>query len=154
MLFIVYKVSFLGFYFISHHISLLFREDQTHQSVSILMIDCGINDDIKKSAGDLILTWKEDISGLSAVILNEVNEYVSWMLLDAFFCQYTCQCSLARIPLSLLISCLGQGRLIWLEKIGNPLRVVGSLGGRLCSKIGQLLTRCTMMILAIRDKYW
>ena len=154
MLFIVYKVSFLGFYFISHHISLLFREDQTHQSVSILMMNCGINDDIKKSAGDLILTWKEDISGLSAVILNEVNEYVSRMLLNAFVCQYTSQCSLARIPLSLLISCLGQGRLIWLEKIGNPLRVVGSLGGRLCSKIGQLLTRCTMMILAIRDKYW
>ena len=143
----------MGFYFISHLISLLFGEDQTHQSESILMIDCGINDDIKKSAGDLILTWKEDISCLSAVILNEVNEYVSRMLLDALVGQYASQRSLARIPLYLLLSCLGQSRL-WLEKIGNPLSVVGSLGGRLCSEIGQLFTRCTMMVLAVRDKYW
>lgn len=112
MFFIVKKVSFLTFYFISHHISLIFREDQTHLDESILMIDCGINDDCKKSAGDLLLTWKEDISCLSAVILNKVNEYVSRMLLDAILCQDTSQRSLARTSLVPLICSLGQGRLI------------------------------------------
>ena len=88
------------------------------------MIDCGINDDLKKSAGDLILTWKEDISCFSAVILNEVNEYVSRMLLDTLVCQYASQRSLARTSLHLLICSLGQGRLIWLQKISDPLTVV------------------------------
>ena len=76
------KVSFSPFYFISHLISLLFRADQTHQEECLLMIDCGINDDEMKSAGDIILTWKEDIGCLSAVILNKTDENICRVLFD------------------------------------------------------------------------
>ena len=51
--------------------------------------DRGINDELEKNAGDLVLTWHVDICSFSAVILYEADENVSRVLLEALVRQNT-----------------------------------------------------------------